>query len=278
MTTPRVHTIKREGSRFYVNPEDGTKKVPGVTSVLGMLPKPFLKFWAAKMTAEAAVNELGTIVTMTLNDPSAAVDHLKKASDRFTRKAADEGTAAHDIFERMAKGETIGRVHPDLELYVSHYRDFLATVKPEFHSMECTVWSDTYGYAGSYDAIAVIDGEVVILDNKTTRSGIHSETGLQLAAYRYADYIIDENGERMDLPEITGGAVLHIRPETGWKLVPVACGEAQFEMFKHLLAVFEYDKVGSKQIVGAPAYSGPSEETKATTNQRRAPRAQRKDA
>lgn len=270
MTTPRVSTIKRQGARFYVDPEDGSIKVPGVTSIIGMLPKEFLRYWAAKEVAQSAVDELGTIVNMVLRDPSAAVDHLKKAPDRNTRKAADTGTAAHDLFERQAKGETLGRVHPDLEPFVRHFDEFLSVAKPEYHFMEETVWSDKHLYAGSFDAFATIEGERVWIDNKTTRSGIHAEVGLQLAAYRFADYILREDGSRVPMPKADGGAVVHVRPE-GWQLVPVKCDEELFEIFLHLREVFKYEKEIKGSIVGRPVYSGPAENAP-TGPKRRTPR------
>lgn len=274
MTTPKVATIKRGGSRFYVNPEDGAVKVPGVTSVVGMLPKDFLRYWAAKMVAEEAVGDLGVLVQMALREggKEAAVDYLKRAPDRNTRKAADTGTAAHDLFERMARGENVGRVHPDLAIFVQHFDEYLRVVKPEYHFLEETVWSDKHGYAGSFDAHATIDGQRLWLDNKTTRSGIHAEVGIQLSAYRYADNIIGADGTRQPMPEADGGAVLHIRPE-GWKLVPVRCDEAIFDMFLHLREVFEWDKVLKPTVIGHEAYSGPADAT-VTGPKRRTPRAQ----
>jgi len=263
MTTPKLSTIKRSGSRFYVNPDDHTIKVPGVTSVVGMLPKDFLRYWASKMVAEAAVEELGTLVSMVLRDPSAAVDHLKKAPDRNTRKAADTGTAAHDIFETMSRGKSVGRVHPDLEPFQRHFAEFLDVVQPEYHYMEETVWSDTHQYAGSFDAFATINGEKVWIDNKTTRSGIHAEVGLQLAAYRFAESIIRSDGGRIPMPEADGGAVLHVRPE-GWKLVPVRCDEAMFDMFLHLREVFNYERelkptvISNKIVASGPADAAPT--------------------
>lgn len=275
MTTPKVSTIKRGDSRFYINPDDGAVKVPGVTSVLGMLPKGFLRYWGQKLVAEAAVEELGTVVQMTLRDPAAAIDHLKKAPDRFTRKAADIGTAAHDIFERLSRGETVGRVHPDLEPYVRHFNEYLDVVQPEYHFMEETVWSDSRGpdlaYAGSFDAFATIQGEKVWLDNKTTRSGVHSEVGLQLGAYRFADAIIRQDGSRVPMPKADGAAVLHVRPE-GWKLVPVKADEEGFAHFLDLRRVFNYEKDYSKTIVGSEVFSGPSDAI-ASGPKRRTPRA-----
>lgn len=273
MTTPKINTIKRGGSRFYVEPDSGVK-VPGVTSIIGMLPKDFLRYWAAKEVAQTAVDELGTLVQMVLNDPSAAVDHLKKAPDRNTRKAADTGTAAHDLFERMAKGENVGRVHPDLEPFVRHFDEFLTVAKPEYHFLEETVWSDKHGYAGSFDAFATIDGERVWIDNKTTRSGIHAEVGIQLAAYRFAEHILRPDGSRVPMPKADGGAVLHVRPE-GWKLVPVKADEELFEVFLHLREVFRYEKEIKPGIVGREVYSGPSDAVAETGPKRVTPRARR---
>lgn len=272
MTTPKVNTIKRGGSRFYVNPDDAKQKVPGVTSIIGMLPKDFLRYWAAKEVAQTAVDSLPTVLQMILNDQKdAAVDFLKKSPDRNTRKAADTGTAAHDLFERMAKGETLGRVHPDLEPFVRHFDEFLTVCKPEYHFMEETVWSDKHGYAGSFDAYAVIDGHRLWLDNKTTRSGVHAEVGIQLSAYRYADSIIRADGGRVPMPEADGGAVVHVRPE-GWQLVPVRCDEALFELFLHLREIFNYEKELKPTILGHAVASGPAENAP-TGPKRRTPRA-----
>ncbi|WGH20317.1 Cas4 family exonuclease [Arthrobacter phage MaGuCo] len=271
MTTPKVNTIKRGGSRFYVEPETGVK-VPGVTSVIGMLPKDFLRYWAAKEVATTAVDSLPTVLQMILNDQKdAAVDFLKKSPDRNTRKAADIGTAAHDLFERQARGETLGRVHPDLEPFTRHFDEFLQVAQPEYHFLEETVWSDKHGYAGSFDAFATINGERVWIDNKTTRSGIHEEVGIQLAAYRFAEHILREDGSRVPMPKADGGAVLHVRPE-GWKLVPVRADEAMFDVFLHLREIFRYEKEIKSTIIGREVFSGPADA--ATTGpKRRTPRA-----
>src|SRR5690606_38508722 len=71
VTTPKINTLRRGGARYYVNPETGDK-VPGVTSIVGMLPKEFLKFWAAKSVATAAVDMLGEVVGIALRDRDAA--------------------------------------------------------------------------------------------------------------------------------------------------------------------------------------------------------------
>lgn len=251
MTTPRINTITRGGSRFYVNPETGAK-APGVTSILDMLPKPFLKPWAAKVVAESAVANLGEVVGIALKgDTQGAIDYLKRAPDRDTKRAQEIGSEAHEYFERMAKGEPVGRVHPEMKPFVDHFDEFLRKFSPEFIFLEETVWSEKHDYAGSFDAFALISGEAVFLDWKTTRSGVHEEVALQLAAYRHADYIIRPDKSRVPMPRSDGGGVLHIRPE-GWAFRPVKADDSVFPYFLHLREVFRWEREIKPTVIGDP--------------------------
>lgn len=256
MTTPRINTVKRGGSRFYVHPDHG-EKVPGVTSVVSMLPKPFLPRWAAKSTAEWTVDNLGAVISVALNDRQGAVDLMKGAPWRDTKQAADAGTAVHDLYERLGNGENVGRVHPDLKPYVQHFNEFVEEFQPEFVHQEETVWSDTHAYAGSFDLLASIDGDLVWIDYKTTRSGVYPEVALQLAAYAHADVILQPDGSTIPLPKADQGAVLHVRPE-GWQVIPVYIGPEVFEVFLHLREVFEFDRDLKDRVLGNPLQEKPS--------------------
>jgi hypothetical protein len=252
-----VSTLQRSGSRFYIDPDDGAIKVPGVTSVCGMAPKDFLTFWNAKVVAETAVEHRDTVLKLAERDPAGAVDYLKGAPRRQTRAASDLGTAAHDLFERLARGEVINdrHVHVDVKRHVRWFREFLDEVQPEFLYWEETVWSDAHQYAGSFDAIAKVDGEIVVLDWKTSKA-IYDSVALQLSAYRYADRIIlAEDGSSVPIPEMAGGAALHVRPE-GWALVPVDCGPTVYEAFLHLRAVFDWEREGKKRVIGKAVARG----------------------
>jgi hypothetical protein len=253
MSTDKVSTVKRGDSRFYVHPETGAK-APGVTSVVNMLPKPFLQYWSAKLVAETAAENAGTLVQMLLTgngDKAAAIEWLKGAPRRMTSGAADTGTKVHELCERIARGEDIGRVHPDLSPYVEHFREFVRIFEPEFLFMEESIWSETNDYAGTFDAIARIRGETIVLDWKTTRSGVHEEVALQMSAYANADYIVRADGGKMPLPHIDGAAVLHLRPE-GWGLYPVAIGHEVFTQFLHLRATLDWDRDLRKKVLGKP--------------------------
>jgi menaquinone-dependent protoporphyrinogen IX oxidase len=248
-----VSTIKRGGSRFYIDPTDGRVKVPGVTSIVSMLPKEYLTFWAAKEAAEAAVNNWDIVSELAQRDPQGAIDYLKNAHRRKSHAAADLGSGAHDIFERMARGERVNlrHVHADLKPFVRWFQEFLDQVQPRFLYLEETVWSDAFGYAGSFDAVAEIDGEIVGIDWKTSKA-VYESVALQLSAYRFADRIIlAETGESVPMPQWSGGAVLHVRAE-GWQLVKVACGPDVFEHFKSLRHTFEWEAETKKGVVGKP--------------------------
>lgn len=257
-----VSTIKRGESRFYIDPDDGDIKVPGVTSVGNMLPKPFLTFWAAKEAAEAAVKNWDIVSQLCERDPKGAVDYLKNAHRRKSKDATDLGSAAHDLFERLARGEVINdrHVHMDVKPHVRWFREFLQEVQPEFIYLEETVWSDTHRYAGSFDAIAKVGGETVVLDWKTSAK-VYDSVALQLSAYRYADrIIIAESGESVDVPAMAGGAVLHVRPE-GWQFVPVKCDEEVFAHFLSLRHTFDWESAAKKSVVGKPIARGGEMET-----------------
>ncbi|MFJ9616697.1 hypothetical protein [Streptomyces noursei] len=257
-----VRTVQRGGSRFYVHPERPEIKVPGVTSVVGMLPKPFLMYWAAKMTAELAVDSLPFVAQMAERDRQGAIDYLKGAARRYTRIRAEIGSQAHDLFERMIRGEAVGRVHPDLEPYRRNFAEFLAAVNPELVGAEDVAWSDTHEYAGSFDAMLRVwlddknrpmpdrSGTPVLLiaDWKTSKD-IHAEVALQMAAYAYADRIIRPDGSSTPMPEFDGAAVLHITPD-GWAFKPVCIEREIYEFFLSLRRVFTWDHDVSKTVIG----------------------------
>lgn len=255
-----IRTIQRGGSRWYVDPETAIK-YPGVTSIVAMLPKPFLVWWAARMTAEAAVSNLPAVASIAERDEAGAVDYLRNAHSRYTKLRARIGSDAHDLFERMARGEAIGRVHPDLEPYRQGFAEFLDVVRPELVRAEDIAWSDTHQYAGSFDAILRVrlgeDGKpdhlsgewhTLIVDWKTSKS-TYPDVALQMSAYAHADKIVAPDGTSEPMPEFDGAAVLHITPD-GWAFKPVRIDPEVFDVFLTLRKVFTWDREISKTVLG----------------------------
>ena len=270
MTTPKINTVKRGGARLYVHPVTGEKAI-GVTSVLNSLPKPFLAFWRGKVVAEAAVDNAGTLVQMLLESNGqgrdfelgrkAAIDFIKGAPDRDTRKSAEDGTKVHDLCEMIAKDIPTGPIHPDYQPYVERFRRWLDLYQPEFLFMEDTVWHEDLGYAGSFDFIAKIQGETVLGDYKTTRSGVHGEVALQMSAYANADYILrikdgtgslkvtEDEVEKIAIPKLDGAVVVHLRPDSS-AMVPVSIRPEIFEMFQTLIKVRAWERELAKTVLG----------------------------
>lgn len=260
-----VQTVQRGGSRFYVDPEEPLVTVPGVTSVIGMMAKPFLQHWAAKMAAELAVDSIDYLKEMAERDREGAVKFVSGAARRYTTSRANVGSAAHDLFERMIRGEHIARTTPELEPYRRGFAEFLAAVNPELISAEDVMWSDTHAYAGSSDAIFRVwlddnnqadptrkhGTPVVVLDDWKTSKDIHAEVALQLSAYANADRLVKPDGASEPMPAVEGGAVLHITPE-GWTFRPVEIGPDVFAVFLALRQVFDWDREISKRVIGKP--------------------------
>lgn len=261
----KIRTIYRGGSRFYLHPADRDIAHPGVTSVIGMLPKQsFLAPWQAKMAAELAVDSIDFVKEMAERDRDGAIDYLKGAARRYTKARSDVGSEAHDLFERLMRGEYVGRQRSDIQPYVDNFREFMEAVNPELVRAEDVAWSDTYGYAGSFDVwlrVWIDDDKritpdrsgapmLLIADWKTSKS-TYADVALQLAAYANADFVLDADGVQHPMPEFDGAAVLHIT-DTDWQFKPVDIGDDVFEHFLHLRATFDWDRERSRSVIGKP--------------------------
>ena len=262
----KVRTVFRGGSRFYVHPTDREIVHPGVTSIIGMLPKQnFLGPWNAKMTAQLAVDSIEFIQDMAARDREGAVQYLSGAARRYTKIRADVGSEAHDLFERIMRGEYVGRVRSDLQPYVDHFREFLTAVNPEFVRAEDVAWSDTYGYAGSFDVCVYVcldengiptpdrsGRKCLIMGDWKTGKNTYPDVALQLSAYERADFVMNgETGEVEPMPEFDGAAVLHITDET-WAFKPVDTGDEVFAEFLRLRGTFDWDRDTSRKVIGKP--------------------------
>lgn len=244
----RIDTAK---SHYYA---DANKtRVPGVTTILdGALPKKALINWAGNATADAAINrwdELGEL------PPAARLKELQGARYADKDLAAKRGTEVHTYAERLINGEEV-IVPEELHGHVESYARFLDVFKVEPVAVEFGVASYKHAYAGTTDLIADITvprlgRKRLLMDIKTSRSGIFAEVSLQLAAYRYAEVIIgDEDQPERPMIEVDGCAGIHVRGD-GADLVPVTADEAVFRSFLYCKQMYEFDKVG-RDLIGAP--------------------------
>ena len=249
MTAPAQATTSPDGYRVYAW---AGRAYPSVTAVInGGVPKPFLAPWAAKAAAEYAIANLDRLALL---PPGQAVREVKGAPWATRDAAADLGTAVHALIEAQATGRPSPDLCAEAGPLVAAFDQFAVDHRPVWVASEQTVFSRRYGYAGTLDAICVLDNRVTLLDVKTGR-GVYPEVCLQLAAYAHADFAAQPDATEHPLPPIEAGVVLHLRPG-GYQLLPVPVGRAVLEAFLAALAVFRFTTELAPNVLPTPT-TGP---------------------
>lgn len=203
MTTKQIN--RDNGPRTYkVTDDGGEREYPSVTSILSIISKPALYGWYAKTTAEGytallLANKIDRNVDGGLLYPRshlaieidklAEIEMLAKGAGRSALKdAGDIGSRVHHWIECENTDRPLPDVTEDMEPSLDAYRAWKAQAGITIMSAEQVVYSHTYGFAGTLDALGVrSDGTRVLLDYKTS-NGIYDETALQLAAYAMAEH------------------------------------------------------------------------------------------
>lgn len=228
-------------------------KIPGVTTIIGDgVPKPALIRWGMNTTAEYAINRWDQLGELPVAD---RLKELKGAAYAERDAAAKRGTEVHALGESLVHGLEVD-VPDELAGHVESYVRFLDEWEPEVVLSEFSVVHYDIGYAGTGDLVADIDGRRLLIDLKTTRSGIYGETALQLAAYRYAQYYLDKAGVEQPMIPVDGCAAVWVRAD-GYSLIPVVADESVFLDFRYCAKVARWQTQTSKTVV-LPALTPPA--------------------
>lgn len=247
MAGPRNATTTSRGRTYRW----GDEVFDSVTTILsGGVPKPALTSWAAKSVAEFVAANLAEVNAIAAKDTAAAVDLMKGSPWRQRDAAAVQGSAIHAWAEAHVLGQVPKPAPAAHQPYLDGFLRFLDEWRPTYEASEATVYSRKYGYAGTLDAIAVIDGRRTLLDYKTGK-GVYGEVALQLAAYRFAEFVGMPNGDEAPVPDVEATAVLHLTPE-GYSLIPVAADEVAFRFFLYAQQVRIFGESVSREVLGAP--------------------------
>lgn len=216
------------------------RPVPNVTTIInGGLPKGALVGWAARTVAEAAVATPDTVAAMVRDlGPEAAAKALAAAPDAVRDKAAAQGTAVHDLAERLAHGEAavLDGLDERTTALVTNYVGWLDLFEPEVVATERPVAHRALWYAGKFDLLARIGGTLWMLDLKTSR-GVYHDTAVQVAAYAGAEFMVDPEGIEVPMPEVERMGVVHVTTE-GADLYPLGPIDPAFREFKAALATY----------------------------------------
>ena len=137
-----VAPLKRvniKGTRYY---KVGDQKLPSITSITSHKSRKSIAEWRRKVGAAEA--------------------------NKISRRAASRGTDTHTITEHYLKNLELPEVQP--------LSDFLFKIsKPKLdkidniHTLEGALYSRQLGIAGTVDCIADYDGELAIIDFKTSK-------------------------------------------------------------------------------------------------------------
>lgn len=139
-----VEPVNKDGVRFYRLPKTD-KYYPSVTSITSFKNAKFFKDWRTKIGEDEA--------------------------NRITARATQRGTAFHSIAEDYINGEL------DLDKYLDNNplsvrmfqsaKDTLNRID-NIHCLESFLYSHYLGLAGRVDCIAEFDGELAVIDFKTS--------------------------------------------------------------------------------------------------------------
>lgn len=184
--------------RFY---EIEGVQYPSVTTILQVVGKPALVPWAAKVEREMVMEVSADLYldcseTPTMSKPAWLTTlqsrlGKQKAATKELAKASEIGSQVHALIEWTLKGELCHKVGPSPRISDKAQWAFMAwedwrkkvELKPIF--VEQTVWSKEWGYAGTLDLLAEVEGKLTVLDWKTGKA-VYDESYLQNAAYRRA--------------------------------------------------------------------------------------------
>ena len=276
-----------------------------VTTIIGVLEKPALLYWSAEEAAKAALASMRSLPARVEEEGEEAVvkwlrdARFRRPKDRLSN--ADLGTVFHDAAQtyaltgtrptldeihqlvRAKGGPTFEGVEAEADMvsrFLDRFDGWLQRFTPSYQATEVTVYSPTYGYAGTADGFLTVDGFRAIIDYKTTREPFDArgkpktpypeQVGLQLAAYRYAEgaavwrprrtekwkrryYLLSplERELAQPVPEVDGGLVLQVTTES-CEAFPVRCDTEVHRAFLHAMECFRWVNHTSKSAMAPP--------------------------
>ena len=131
-----------DGTRFYKVPSG--KLYPSITSVTSFYNREIFYEWRKRVGDEKA--------------------------NKITRESTFRGTKYHDLVEHYLKNEDINKLEnvlPSTKFLFLQSKELLDRID-NIHALEKSLYSDYFGLAGRVDCIAEYDGELAVIDFKTS--------------------------------------------------------------------------------------------------------------
>ena len=177
--------------------ELGGKLLTGVTTILQVRAKDFLKWWTVKLMWENLTGKIEDIKKMNEVEYEELILNAKKAHTVKSKEALVSGTIAHNWIEEYIKGKIEGQDVSDKQFpedlnaanSIHIFLDWEGQHEVEWLASEVVLPSILNLFAGTIDFVAKIDGVMTLGDFKTSNQ-ISEDVALQTAAY---SILLDEN-------------------------------------------------------------------------------------
>ncbi|MCJ7713454.1 PD-(D/E)XK nuclease family protein, partial [Candidatus Bathyarchaeota archaeon] len=91
----------------------------------------------------------------------------EEEANRITKRATSRGTDTHTLIESYLLNEELSEVQPISEMLFKLAKPTLNRIN-NIHCLESSLYSEVLGVAGSVDTIGEFDGELAVIDYKTS--------------------------------------------------------------------------------------------------------------
>lgn len=209
-------------------PADDDERHWSVTTIIGCLKAEGLLYWTAEEAAKAAVNSAASLQARIEEEGrEAVIKWLRDARFRRAkgeRTAAELGTEVHAACEAYALTGQRPDVDAEVQPFLDQFDRWAQEFQPVYQAAEVTVYSPSYGYAGTCDAFLTVGGVRCIVDYKSSRKSFdnrgnpttpYPEVALQLAAYRHAE--MAAVGGPAAWSSTAAATTCSVRPSVRWR-------------------------------------------------------------
>lgn len=233
-------------ARYYDTP---IGRLPSVTTILSVINKPYLFNWGLKEGREKTISVLWSLLEdghmfKSEDELRTILKDTMKEAERKAQQAMDVGSLFHNAVEVYFKEwdgsrsefiEFISEYYPEIQHMLETFFMVLDDNHIVIGASEQMVWHDE-GFAGTLDCVALVDGELMIGDFKTS-SRISPEYYLQTEAYRRAY-------NRTSTLYASKRFILRIDKTEGFdlKLIDETRNEEDWRAFKACLILYNYLK------------------------------------
>lgn len=190
LAVPKIEFDKK-AHRYSLN----GNVLPSVTTLLGILDKPWLPKWMLNEMAGSLKNDLQADRSYTSYELDDIITRAKGASKKKSTDGMTSGSATHKwiegyIFLRMSllgelQGIDTSQVPPETQPAVRCFLEWERLNRVEWLASEMFVVSEIHGFAGTLDFVARINGKLTLGDFKTSNT-IANDHFLQTAGYQVA--------------------------------------------------------------------------------------------